>query len=221
MNTPSSHPSKAKDGDAILLVNDRPDQLLSLSTMLEPLGVDLVTVESGPDALRQMLQREFSVMLLDVHMPGMNGFEIADAIRLRPRSHLTPIIFISASHSEEFDSLRGYESGAFDYILVPVSPAILRAKVAGFLKIHRMHKEISQQASHLARLNQELSERNNELKEIQQSKDLLTGMIIHDLRNPLTACFGNLDLAMHREKVAGQTPSKYLSSASDSLLNRL
>ncbi len=209
---------KSNPGEAVLVVNDRQDQLLSMAAMLEPLGVEVVTVDSGHEALRRMLQREFAVMLLDVHMPGMSGFEIAEAIRQRPRSNLTPIIFVSASHQGELDRLRGYETGAFDYVMVPVDPLILRAKVAAFLKMYRMHVEIRTQAEHLARLNAQLSERNAALKELQQSKDLLTGMVIHDLRNPLTACLGNLDLAIAQVQRAGQVPSKYLNAASESTL---
>lgn len=208
----------ASPGDAILVVNDRQDQLLSMTAMLEPLGVEVVGVQSGQEALRRMLQREFAVMLLDVHMPGMSGFEIAEAIRSRPRSTLTPIIFVSASHHAEIDRLRGYETGAFDYVLVPVDPMILRAKVAAFLKMYRMHSEIRTQAEHLARLNAQLSQRNAEMKDLQQSKDLLTSMVIHDLRNPLTAALGNLDLAVAQVQKAGQVPSKYLTAASESTL---
>jgi two-component system, sensor histidine kinase and response regulator len=209
---------KAQPAEAVLVVNDRQDQLMSMVAMLEPLGVEVVGVDSGREALRRMLQREFAVMLLDVHMPEMSGFEIAEAIRQRPRSTLTPIIFVSASHHAEIDRLRGYEIGAFDYVMVPVDPLILRAKVAAFLKMYRMHSEIRTQAEHLARLNAQLSERNTALKELQQSKDLLTGMVIHDLRNPLTAALGNLDLAIAQVHKAGQTPSKYLTAASESTL---
>lgn len=216
MNTPNAR--TGDPGDAVLVVNDRQDQLLSMAAMLEPLGVEVVAVDSGDEALRRMLQREFAVMLLDVHMPGMNGFEIAEAIRQRPRSTVTPIIFVSASHHAEIDRLRGYETGAFDYVMVPIDPLILRAKVAAFLTMYRMHKEIRSQAEHLARLNAQLSERNATLKEVQQSKDLLTGMVIHDLRNPLTACLGNLELAIAQVRRAGQEPSKYLNAASESTL---
>ncbi|HEX3135939.1 MAG TPA: hybrid sensor histidine kinase/response regulator [Planctomycetota bacterium] len=216
MNTTT--PMKTNPGEAVLVVNDRQDQLLSMAAMLDPLGVDVVSVESGQEALRRMLQREFAVILLDVHMPGMNGFEIAEAIRQRPRSNVTPIIFVSASHHAEIDRLRGYETGAFDYVMVPVDPLILRAKVAAFLKMYRMHMEIRAQAENLAQLNAQLSERNAALKELQQSKDQLTSMVIHDLRNPLTACLGNLDLAVAQVQKAGQTPSKYLNAASESTL---
>lgn len=213
--------SQPQPTDAILLVNDRADQLLSMAVMLEPLGVELVSVNSGQEALRQLLRREFSVMLLDVHMPGMDGFEIAEAIRQRPRSTLTPIIFVSASHQGELDRLRGYETGAFDYVMVPVDPQILRAKVAAFLKMHRMHSEIRQQAEHLTRLNTQLVASNTALKTLQQSKDLLTGMVIHDLRNPLTACLGNIDVATDQLQKIGVTPPKHLAAATEATLNML
>ncbi len=213
--------SEPQPNDAILVVNDREDQLLSMAAMLEPLQVDVVTVTSGQEALRQLLRREFAVMLLDVHMPGMDGFEIAEAIRQRPRSTLTPIIFVSASHQGETDRLRGYETGAFDYVMVPIEPSILRAKVAAFLKMHRMHSEIRQQAEHLGRLNAQLSERNSALKDLQESKDLLTGMVIHDLRNPLTACLGSLDLAVAQATRSGGVPSRHLATATEATLSIL
>ena len=214
-------PSPTQPADSILLVNDRRDQLLSMAAMLEPLAVEVVSATSGKEALRHLLKREFSVMLLDVNMPGMDGFEMAEAVRSRPRSTLTPILFVSASHQGELDRLRGYESGAVDFVVVPVEPAILRAKVAAFLKMHRMHTEIRQQAEHLGRLNAQLSQSNVALKELQQSKDLLVGMVIHDLRNPLTACLGSLDLAIAQALKSGVAPSKYLGNASEATLHIL
>jgi signal transduction histidine kinase len=221
MNSASPEHAMQSDPAPILVVNDREDQLLATSAMLESLGAEIVTAASGPEALRQMLRREFAVMLLDVNLPGMDGFEIAAAVRQRPRSTLTPIIFVSASHQGDFDRLRGYETGAFDYVSVPIEPAILRAKVAAFLKMHRMHMEIRRQAEHLADLNRQLLHSNTALTELQRSKDLLTGMVIHDLRNPLTACLGNLDLAVHQADKNGLPVSKYLTSASESCLHLL
>lgn len=221
MTTSVPPPASPSPTDAILLVNDREDQLLSLAATLEPLGVETVSVNSGPEALRQLLRREFSVMLLDVHMPGMDGFEIAETIRSRPRMTPTPIIFVSASHQDELDRLRGYETGAFDYVMTPVNPQILRAKVAAFLKMHRMHREISQQAEHLARLNAQLVEKNAALEALQQSKDLLTGMVVHDLRNPLTACLGNIEVASEHLRRAGVTLPKQLPAATQATLNLL
>ena len=115
----------------ILLVDDRPDKLLSLEVALSELKENIVSAHSGKEALRCLLKQDFAVILLDVNMPGMDGFETAALIRQRPRSELTPIIFVSAINDTENHVTRGYSLGAVDYILTPVVPEILRAKVYG------------------------------------------------------------------------------------------
>ena len=135
----------------ILLVDDRPDKLLAMQTMLEDLGENLVCVRSGNDALRQLLQRDFAVILLDVNMPGMDGFETASLIRKRQRSETTPIIFISAINDADTHVSRGYSLGAVDYILTPVVPEILRAKIAVFVDLFRKTEKVKRQAEEHAR----------------------------------------------------------------------
>src|SRR6187399_3100959 len=117
----------------ILLVDDVPDKLLALEVVLQELGETVVAVNSGGEALRRLLNEDFAVILLDVNMPGMDGFETAALIRQRKRSETTPIIFISAVNDTETHVSRGYSLGAVDYILTPVVPEILRAKLAVFV----------------------------------------------------------------------------------------
>jgi len=129
----------------ILLVDDKPEKLLALEAVLEDLGENLVRTTSGREALRHLLQEEFAVILLDVNMPGMDGFETASLIRQRQSSRDTPIIFITA-FADEMHLSRGYELGAVDYIMAPVIPDVLRTKVRVFVELFRQKRELSRQA---------------------------------------------------------------------------
>jgi signal transduction histidine kinase/DNA-binding response OmpR family regulator len=129
----------------ILIVDDLPEKLLVFGTVLEDLGQNLVFVKSGNEALREVLQREFAVILLDVNMPGIDGFETAGLIRRYKRSAHTPIIFITA-YADELQTARGYSLGAVDYILSPVVPEVLRSKVKVFVELHTMQRHVRRQA---------------------------------------------------------------------------
>jgi signal transduction histidine kinase/response regulator RpfG family c-di-GMP phosphodiesterase len=130
----------------ILIVDDRPDKLLAHETILAELNQNLVRATSGREALRCLLQQDFAVILLDVNMPGMDGFETAALIRQRPRSETTPIIFISAVNDTDTHVSRGYSLGAVDYILTPVVPEILRAKLAVFVDLYKKTEQVKRQA---------------------------------------------------------------------------
>src|SRR5712672_1751397 len=134
----------------VLLVDDRPDKLLALEAVLEDLGQNVVRAYSGREALRHVLAQDFAVILLDVNMPGMDGFETAALIRQRPRSETTPIIFISAVNDTDTHVSRGYSLGAVDYILTPVVPEILRAKLAVFVDLYKKTEQIKRQAEERA-----------------------------------------------------------------------
>ncbi len=133
----STAPPPEAEAPAVLLVDDRPENLLTLTAVLEPLDVRLVTAGSGEQALRALLDEDFAVVLLDVQMPGMDGFETAQYIRGRERSASTPIIFLTAISTDMAQVLRGYESGAVDYVLKPFEPVVLRSKVAVFAELER------------------------------------------------------------------------------------
>ncbi len=128
----------------ILLVDDQPSRLLTYESILSGLGVECVWAFSGPEALGRLLKDDFAVVLLDVNMPGMDGFEVARMVREHPRLERTPIIFVTAINVSELDQLRGYEVGAIDYIAVPVVPEILRSKVAVLVELHRRRDELRQ-----------------------------------------------------------------------------
>ena len=119
----------------LLLVDDQPQNLLALQAVLEPLGQNLVTANSGAATLRCVLEHEFAAILLDVQMPGMDGFETARLIRQRERCRHTPIIFVTATPEAMELAGKGYEAGAVDYLIKPVVPEFLRVKVQVFLDL--------------------------------------------------------------------------------------
>ena len=119
------------------MVDDQPARLLTYRAILEPLGHNLVAVNSGLEALDALMKQEFAVVLLDVKMPGMDGFETAELIHDHPRFETMPIIFVTGVHVTEFDRLKGYKAGAIDYVYIPVIPEILRSKVAVLVELVR------------------------------------------------------------------------------------
>jgi signal transduction histidine kinase len=140
--------SKAK----ILLVDDEPKSLYALQELLSTLGENLLVAQSGEEALRLALKNDFAVMLLDVRMPGIDGFETAKLIRNRERSRATPIIFLTAAADEMTSMFRGYEVGAVDYLMKPVVPEILKSKVAVFVELHRKSERRRESEDKLRRL---------------------------------------------------------------------
>ena len=169
----------------ILLVDDRDDKLLALQSILADLGQNLVLARSGGEALRVLLQREFAVIVLDVNMPVMDGFETAVLIRQRQNSELTPIIFISAVNYSEIHLVRGYSLGAVDYILAPIVPEILRAKVSFFVDLYKKTEQLKLQAEIQSRLARAEASR-QEAEAANNAKDRFLAMLSHELRMPLT-----------------------------------
>src|SRR5271165_6297032 len=179
----SEEPRLADERVNILLVDDRPDKLLALETVLASLGQHLVLANSGTEALRHLLKQEFALIVLDVSMPGMDGFETASLIRQRSSSELTPIIFISAINYSDTHLSRGYSLGAVDYILAPIVPEILRAKVSVFIDLHRKTEQLKRQAETQAQLIREQAAR-AEAEAANKAKDRFLAMLSHELRTP-------------------------------------
>jgi CheY-like chemotaxis protein len=127
----------------ILIVDDRSENLLAVEAILEPLHQHLVRATSGEEALRRLLERDFALILLDVQMPGMNGFETARLIKARERTKYIPIIFLTAISKEEAYVFEGYSVGAVDYLFKPFQPEILRSKVAAFVDLYVRQRNVA------------------------------------------------------------------------------
>jgi signal transduction histidine kinase len=226
----------------ILLVDDHPESLLALEAVLADLGQNLVKADSGRQALRCVLEQDFAVILLDVQMPGMDGFETAALIRERERSMHTPIVFLTARDQSEPAMFRGYSVGAVDYLFKPFKPEILKSKVAVFVKLFQMRERVRQQAEQLAAINrnldQEIAERKRAEEEIARRAEELAAVnkeletfsysVSHDLRAPLRAMQGfahalNEDFADRLDPVAQDYTQRIVAAAShmDTLIQDL
>jgi signal transduction histidine kinase len=144
--------AEAADKARILLVDDEPKSLFALQELLSTLGQNLMVAQSGEEALRLALRNDFAVILLDVRMPGIDGFETARLIRARERSKSTPIIFLTAAADEMTSMFRGYEVGAVDYLMKPVIPDVLKSKVAVFVELFRKSERLRESEDKLRRL---------------------------------------------------------------------
>lgn len=163
-----SHPAK------ILLVDDRPENLIALEATLEPLGHELVLARSGVEALKRLLFDDYALILLDVQMPGMDGFETATRIKERSKSRYIPIIFLTALSTHEQDIFQGYTAGAVDYIAKPFHPEILRSKVRIFLELYEKTEQIKAQAELIRKRDLRDGERlRNEMQKDLEQKHLM------------------------------------------------
>jgi signal transduction histidine kinase len=156
----------------VLLVNDDAASLLALASLLgERDGYEVITARSGEEALRHVLKHDFAVILLDVSMPNMDGFEAAEAIHSHPRSAAIPIIFVTAHYADEMHRLKGYQRGAVDYLFTPIIPQILRTKVAVFVELAKKNLQLQHQKQDLEGLNRELQEqRKQDLEHINERR---------------------------------------------------
>ncbi len=175
---------------SILVVDDDANKIVALRSVLDPLGENIVEAHSGTDALRRLLREDFAVILLDVRMPIMNGFETAEMIRQRPASELTPIIFVTALDQAETDMGRGYELGAVDFVFAPIVPAILRAKVQVFVELYKAQHELKRYRDQLQGL---VQERTAAITAINRELEAFSYVVSHDLKGPLAS----LDTATH------------------------
>src|SRR5665213_3927267 len=155
----------------ILLVDDQPAKLLAYEVILKELGENLVVATSGREALEYLLKTEIAVILVDVCMPELDGFELAAMIREHPRFQKTAMIFISAIHLTDMDRLRGYEMGAVDYVPVPVIPEVLRAKVKVFAELYRKTRQLERMNAELeARVSARTAELEASTSQLRQSE---------------------------------------------------
>ena len=216
----------------ILLVDDQPGKLLGYEAILGELGENLIKAGSANEALEHLLKNEVAVVLIDVCMPELDGFELAAMIREHPRFQKTAIIFVSAIQVSDLDLLRGYAAGAVDYVPVPIVPDLLRAKVRVFAELYRktrqlealnaeLERRVEERTAELAQANADLERRVEErtrereaalaqVHEMQKVESLgqLTGGVAHDFNNLLMAVLGNLDLL--RKHLAGDPKARRL-----------
>ncbi|MEA3154480.1 MAG: hypothetical protein QOK44_2069 [Betaproteobacteria bacterium] len=228
---------KAEDKVNILLVDDQPARLMSYDAILGVLGQNLIQARSGTEALQRLMDIDVAAILLDVNMPGMDGFETAAMIHQHPRFEKIPIIFVTAVHVTDLDQLKGYQLGAVDYVYVPVVPEILRGKVEVLVQLYRQRRELerlnrqlgeanedlaranaalqAEKARELEALNVTLAQANSELAQANRTlqgevaereraqealeaadrrKDDFLAMLSHELRNPLAAIQGAIEL---------------------------
>ncbi len=238
----SRDPVPKIDKPKILVVNDDANSLFALTSLLaqwaEQESYEVLAARSGQEALRQVLMHDFAVILLDVNMPGMDGFETAEAIHQRARSADIPIIFITAFLADELDRLKAYQRGAVDFLFTPVIPQILYAKIAVFVALAVKNEELKKQARQLSQRTTELTATNKRLtREIEErqvaerqnhAKDEFLAMLGHELRNPLSAISSAASLiglpgvstdGVQRAKKIIQRQSQHLGRIVDDLLD--
>ncbi len=194
-----------EDGEKpkILIVDDRPENLLALEMIFDDEPCDIVRASSGNDALARVIEQEFAVVLLDVQMPEMDGFETAELMRSNKKTMNVPIIFLSAISKEQQHIFKGYEAGAVDYIFKPLEPEILKNKVRVFLRLHNQRKALTitndtlqQTVEELKKSNRKILEQRKSVIEEERLKVLLemAGATAHELNQPLMTLLGNIEL---------------------------
>ena len=203
-------PQPDKVDVAILIVDDDPRNLFAVRETLEDMNAQLVLARSGEEALKHLLRQDFALILLDVHMPGMDGYETAELIRLREKSRHIPIIFLTAINKDETHIFRGYASGAVDYMFKPVDPHILKCKVSVFVDLYRKTEAVKREVEAKQRL---LDENERVRREMRQAEQALRRS---EERQALI--LGQLPIVLYTADLTSGIPFRYLSDTAQSVL---
>lgn len=197
--------NKSKEKVNILMVDDRPENLMAMEALLENPELRIIKAESGNKALGLMLEFDFALVLLDVQMPDMDGFEVAELMRRKEKTRNIPIIFVTAISKEEKYVFKGYEMGGVDYLFKPIDPYILKSKVNVFLELHRKKIELENIVSEknayifeLHQLNKKIQEQQKELLEKEKLQSILemAVTISHEFSQPLSVIIGYTDMLL-------------------------
>jgi len=217
----------------VLIVDDKSANLYALEQVLQVLEeVELVKASNGNDALIAILNHDFALAILDVQMPDMDGYELAEFIRSEEKSKFLPVIFLSAVFSDEFHVFKGYRAGAVDFITKPFNPEVLLSKVEIFLKLDKQKKELNDQNILLEKeiferkkIEQSLRESEQKLQELNSTKDKFFSILAHDLRNPFNTIMGFSELLLTQKQHITEDKAdhfyKLINEASKSAYNLL